>query len=332
MGSVFRIRGRGGAGAKAPISTGTRRLDRRAIVALTLTFALTGCAGAAATSSPSLAAVSPTSTVTAVPTQTVVPQPTLTSDDTKIAGIIKDGVAQMVTYGTAIQDPSKTVADLLAVEQQMNQFAAGQIAITSVYTASSCTAQAWMQYKLGVTAIKAYTDQVIAWAQGGSVGAMPAVTQDSGFYAIGQAVAALNSSPCFASALTATPTPIPPEPTFTADDTKIAGLINAGLAKLEALTAAMGSTLATAVSVGKMQTFANAQIALRATYSASACTTSAWGTYQQGMTKVTAGTALWAKWFRTGAKGAEPTNDIASGAQLVASSATQLSASTCPVP
>lgn len=300
-------------------------------IPLALTVAISGCSGAAAPAPSPTPTSTPTPTVSAAPTPAPTASPT--GDDLKIESIIKDGVAQIVTYGTAIQDPSETVADLLTVEQQMNQFAAGQIALSSVYTASSCTEQAWTQYKLGVTAIKAYTDQVIAWAQGGSVGAMPAVTQDSGFYAIGQAVSTLNSSPCFASTSTATPTPsVAPAPTFTTDDAKIAGFINAGLAKLQALTSGMGDILSTAVELGKMQTFATGQIGLKKSTTASGCTSAAWGSYEQGMTKIVAGINVWAKWFRTGSKGTEPTAGILDGTDLVATSVTELNASTCPLP
>jgi hypothetical protein len=207
---------------------------------------------------------------------TVTSESMLASDDLKIESIIKDGVTQVVTDATAIQKPNNSVADLLADTQQLNQFAASQVAIAAVYTASACTAQAWSLYTVGVTELKAYTGQVIAWAQGGGIGAMPAVVQDSGPYSMGQAVSALNNSPCGVVGSVATPTPtLVSGPKFTPDDMRVAALINAGSAKIQGLATGMTDILSTAFELGKMQTFATSQIALQQSLGPSSCTADA---------------------------------------------------------
>lgn len=168
-----------------------RSAQGASVLFLALALVVAGCAGATVTPSPTPTA-SPSPTVTPTPT----PAPTLTSDDLKIESIIKDGAAQVISDATTIQNPSNSSADLLADYQQLNQFAAGQIALSSVYTASICTSQAWTLYTAGTTALQTWTGEFVAALQGGNIGAMPAGSQDTGAYSIGQAVTALKSGPC----------------------------------------------------------------------------------------------------------------------------------------
>ena len=186
-------------------------MRRAASLMVAAILVLAGC-GSAATPPPTQAPTpNPTPVLTptlaptpvpATPVASVAPPsaaPTMTSDDAKIATLIKDGATRIIAYATALQNPDSSVAQEVVLYQKIHQFAASQQTVTAIYTASVCTDQAWTLYTLGINELTSYSESVISWAQAGALGTFPPTTQDSGTYAIGQAITALNSGPCAGS-------------------------------------------------------------------------------------------------------------------------------------
>jgi hypothetical protein len=188
---------------------------RAAFVAALLTISLAGCGTTAsspspvASPSPAATAVpsavpspSPTRASTPVPTwrptpeePTPTPAPTMTTDDVKIDGIVKDGVAKMIGLSGQM-DSAATMADVLKIIKAMKSLADTQVTVTDVYTASACTQDAWTLYSLGMTEMSSGADAVLAWVKAGAVGSMPADDVGASATTLAEALNALQASTC----------------------------------------------------------------------------------------------------------------------------------------
>jgi hypothetical protein len=121
------------------------------------------------------AAVAAEALSTAMPASTEptpTPAPTMTTDDLKIDGIVKDGIAAWLKLGGELSTAG-TDADVLRIFEQLKSLADTQLLLTNIYTASPCTQEAWTLYMKGMGQVSSGSDAVITYINDGAVGAMP---------------------------------------------------------------------------------------------------------------------------------------------------------------
>ena len=119
----------------------------------------------------------------------------MTTDDLKIDGIVKDGVAKMIGLSGQM-DSAATMADVVRVIKSMKSLADTQVTLTSVYTASPCTQDAWSLYEIGMREMSSGADAVLAWVKAGAVGAMPADDVSASATTLAGALNALKATAC----------------------------------------------------------------------------------------------------------------------------------------
>ena len=119
----------------------------------------------------------------------------MTTDDIKIDGIVKDGVAKMIGLSGQM-DSAVTMADVLKIIKAMKSLADTQVTLTNVYTASPCTQDAWSLYSLGMTEMSSGADAVLAWVKAGAVGSMPADDVSASATTLAGALNALKATAC----------------------------------------------------------------------------------------------------------------------------------------
>jgi hypothetical protein len=119
----------------------------------------------------------------------------MTTDDLKIDGIVKDGVAKMISLSGEM-DSAATLADVLKIMKAMKSLADTQVTMTNVYTASPCTQDAWNLYSLGMIEMSMGVDAMLTWAKDGAVGTAPSEDVGASARTLARALSALQTSSC----------------------------------------------------------------------------------------------------------------------------------------
>lgn len=165
-----------------------------AVLAIALVVAACGSAAPASTVPSSGPSIPPSPTEP--PSPSVAPGPTFTSDDDKIASIIKDGTAKTLDEIAKIGD-AETTADFRDVFRGIREFATNEQTRISLYQASPCTRPAADLYTDGMGQLAQVAEDFLDWLAGGAVGEAPdAGAASKAGETIGAANAALQGSPC----------------------------------------------------------------------------------------------------------------------------------------
>lgn len=183
-------------------AVGMTRTRTRQIAWLAMMVVFSACGGAAVPSPavlpPTAAAlITPAPTPTGIPILTPAPAPTMTTDDLKIDSVVKDGIAAMAELSGKLSGAA-TVGDTLAIVKKMQSLADTQVTLTSIYTASTCTKDAWDLYKQGMGLMSSGVDATLAWIAAGAAGDMPGNDIKASATTLGSALVALKA-PCSAA-------------------------------------------------------------------------------------------------------------------------------------